>query len=72
VTQFSVQFMVEADSLEEAEALVGQWVVTPGTVLQSLIGMSMSTLAPSVMTDGGTVSGGESLMSVAADDAEGG
>lgn len=35
---FSVNFTFEAADLEEAEELVGTWVVTPGTVLTSLQG----------------------------------
>lgn len=35
---FTVNFTFEAEGLEEAKELVGTWIVTPGTVLTSLMG----------------------------------
>jgi hypothetical protein len=55
---FSVMFTVEAESLEEAEAAVATWVVTPGTTLLSLMGSVMSQTTPLSIADGGAVSSG--------------
>jgi hypothetical protein len=59
--QFFVHFTVEADTLEEAEAAVGTWTVTPGTVLHSILGSHVSTLAPLSLAEGGQVSDGERM-----------
>jgi hypothetical protein len=58
---FNVMFLIEAESLAEAEAAVGEWVVTPGTTLSSITGSVFSTTAPLTITDGGKVSSGEKL-----------
>jgi hypothetical protein len=57
--QFSVHFTIEADSLEEAEASIGEWVVTPNTVLHSITGSQISDVTPLYLAEGGQVSRGE-------------
>jgi hypothetical protein len=59
--QFSVHFIVEADTLEEAETAVGTWTVTSGTTLNSIVGTQTSTLTPLKVTEDGQVSSGEQV-----------
>jgi hypothetical protein len=58
MTVFTVHFNLEAASLEEAQALVGSWVVTPGTTLTSMFGTPVVMDTPVLVEDGGPVSGG--------------
>ena len=55
---FSVMFQTEAETLEEAEAAVAQWTVTPGTMLVSLLGSVSSQNMPVSILDGGAVAEG--------------
>jgi hypothetical protein len=43
---FSVNFTFEAADLEEAQEIVGTWVVSPGTVLTSLQGTINPSFRP--------------------------
>lgn len=55
MTQFLVSFSLEADTLEAAQAAVGTWVVSPGTILTGIMGTVMSEGMPVDLADGGTV-----------------
>jgi hypothetical protein len=61
MAQFSVTFQLEAATLEEAEAAIATWVVTPDTTLTSISGVVWSTRAPIIIADGGAVADGEQL-----------
>lgn len=57
--QFQAVFHLEATDITEAEQTVGEWTVSAGTVLQSLVGIpDFSTLAPLLVSDGGAVASG--------------
>lgn len=58
---FTAIFSIEAGSLAEAEAAVGEWVVTPDTTLMSLMGTVVSENVPLAMPDGGTVADGATV-----------
>ena len=49
---FSAWITFEAATLEEAESIVGTWVISPGAALESLSGTVNSDLAPLVATEG--------------------
>ena len=69
MTQFSVAFWLEAASLEEAEALVATWVVTPDvTTLLPITGSVSSDFPPTVV--GGTGAVSDALAAMPEDDTE--
>lgn len=56
MTQFQASFTFEADTIEEAEAIVSTWEVTPGVVLMSLSGMVQALrYGPQPIPYGGSV-----------------
>jgi hypothetical protein len=52
---FSVNFTFEAADLEEAQEIVGTWVVSPGTVLTSLQGTINPVFRPTAVGVDGKV-----------------
>lgn len=58
MARFSVMFQLEAETLEDAEAAVGQWIVTPDTILSAITGSVMSQNMPVTIADGGPVAEG--------------
>jgi hypothetical protein len=55
---FTVMFQTDAATLEEAEAVVGEWTVTPNTMLVSIVGSVSSEGMPVTIPDGGRVAEG--------------
>jgi hypothetical protein len=56
MSRFYVHFSFDADTLEEAEAILGTWKVTPGVTLMSLSGSVQSmTNGPQPIPYGGSV-----------------
>lgn len=53
----NVNFTFDADSIEEAEAIVATWTVTPNARLTGLAGMVQAVQNPSPVTMGGAVGG---------------
>lgn len=59
MAQFSVWLQFEADTLDEAEALVQTWVVTPGTVVNPISGMVTSDIPPTEVPMSGRIGDAE-------------
>jgi hypothetical protein len=56
MTQWSATFNFEADSAEEAEAIVGSWTVTPGVTLMGVSGfVNVLQSGPKPIPYGGNV-----------------
>lgn len=55
MAMFSVAFQVEAADLAEAEALVAQWTVTPGSLLMPITGSVQSTFPPTEVVGSGVI-----------------
>lgn len=51
----SVSFTFEAESIEEAQAIVASWTVTPGVRLTGLSGTTPGVQRPVEVTMGGTI-----------------
>jgi hypothetical protein len=59
VVPFTIYFTLEAATLEEAEAAVQTWTVSPGTILQGISGSVSSDLVPVDLAAGGLVADGD-------------